>query len=180
VGPRAGLDAVEKRKNFFFNSHSGGSTRHVGHWMAYCTSPGWLWWWRIWWNVDLQGKPKYSEKTCPSTPLCPPQIPLDQNRARTRAAAVGSQRLTAWAMAWPREKTYSYREPNPGRTAYSSSLYRLSNSSSFISQHMKMETHHSVILVSLDEIRTFRTETQGWKPRACYWFQASTVIIYWY
>jgi hypothetical protein len=28
-------------------------------------------------------------------PLCPPQIPHDQNRARTRAAAVGSQRLAA-------------------------------------------------------------------------------------
>jgi hypothetical protein len=28
-------------------------------------------------------------------PLCPPQIPLDQTRSRTRAAAVGSQRLTA-------------------------------------------------------------------------------------
>jgi hypothetical protein len=28
-------------------------------------------------------------------PLCPPQISLDQTRARTRAAAVGSQRLTA-------------------------------------------------------------------------------------
>jgi hypothetical protein len=28
-------------------------------------------------------------------PLCPPQIPLDQTRARTRAAAMGSQRLTA-------------------------------------------------------------------------------------
>jgi hypothetical protein len=27
--------------------------------------------------------------------LCPPQIPLDQTRARTRAAAVGSQRLAA-------------------------------------------------------------------------------------
>jgi hypothetical protein len=27
--------------------------------------------------------------------VCPPQIPLDQTRARTRAAAVGSQRLTA-------------------------------------------------------------------------------------
>jgi hypothetical protein len=33
--------------------------------------------------------------------LCPPQIPLDQTRARTRAAAVGSQRLTAWSMARP-------------------------------------------------------------------------------
>jgi hypothetical protein len=28
-------------------------------------------------------------------PLCPPQIPRDQTRARTRAATVGSQRLTA-------------------------------------------------------------------------------------
>jgi hypothetical protein len=28
-------------------------------------------------------------------PFCPPQIPLDQTRAPTRAAVVGSQRLTA-------------------------------------------------------------------------------------
>jgi hypothetical protein len=33
--------------------------------------------------------------------LCPPQISHDLTRARTRAAAVGSQRLTAWAMAQP-------------------------------------------------------------------------------
>jgi hypothetical protein len=31
-------------------------------------SPGWLWWRRNWWN-DWQGKPKYSEKTCPSAAL---------------------------------------------------------------------------------------------------------------
>jgi hypothetical protein len=35
-----------------FFSHSGGlspagSTRHVGHWLAYCKCPEWLWWWRI-------------------------------------------------------------------------------------------------------------------------------------
>jgi hypothetical protein len=29
------------------------------------------------------------------TPFCPPQIPHDQTRPRTRAPAVGSQRLTA-------------------------------------------------------------------------------------
>jgi hypothetical protein len=40
-----------------------GSTRHVSHQLAYCTSPGWLWGWRIWWNDDWQGKLKYSEKT---------------------------------------------------------------------------------------------------------------------
>jgi hypothetical protein len=42
---------------------------HVGHWMAYCTCPGWLWLWRIWWNEDWQGKSKYSEKTCPIATL---------------------------------------------------------------------------------------------------------------
>jgi hypothetical protein len=34
-------------------------------------------------------------------PLCPPQIPHDLTWDRTRAAAVGSQWLTAWAMAQP-------------------------------------------------------------------------------
>jgi hypothetical protein len=34
-------------------------------------------------------------------PLCPPQIPHDLTWDRTRAAAVGSQLLTAWAMARP-------------------------------------------------------------------------------
>jgi hypothetical protein len=42
-----------------------------------------------------QGKPKYSEKSCPDTsPTC-------QTRARTRASAVGSQGLTASAIARP-------------------------------------------------------------------------------
>jgi hypothetical protein len=34
-------------------------------------------------------------------PLCSPQIPHDMAWARTPAAAVGSRRLTAWAMARP-------------------------------------------------------------------------------
>jgi hypothetical protein len=68
------LAGISVRRNyvklFFLNSHSGGgvqagSTRHVGHWMAYCTCPGW----RIWWYDDWHGKPKYSEKTCPSATL---------------------------------------------------------------------------------------------------------------
>jgi hypothetical protein len=45
-----------------------GSTRHVGHILAYCTWPGWLWGWRICWN-EWQGKPKYSEKSCPDATL---------------------------------------------------------------------------------------------------------------
>jgi hypothetical protein len=34
-------------------------------------------------------------------PLCPPQIPYDLTRTLTRAAAVGSRWLTAWATALP-------------------------------------------------------------------------------
>jgi hypothetical protein len=62
--------------------------------------PGWLWWWRIWWNKDWQGNRTTRRKPAPA-PLSPPQIPLDQTQARTRAAAVRSQRLTASAMARP-------------------------------------------------------------------------------
>jgi hypothetical protein len=45
-------------------------------------------------------------------PLCPPQIPHDQIRARTRVAAVGSQRLTAWAMARPLTHQHLLLAPN--------------------------------------------------------------------
>jgi hypothetical protein len=45
------------------------------------------------------GKGNRSTRRTPApTPLCPPQIPHDQTRARTRTAAVGSQRLNAWTM----------------------------------------------------------------------------------
>jgi hypothetical protein len=44
------------------------STRHCGHLMDYCVSPGWLRLWRNRWN-DWQGKQEYSEKTCPSAAL---------------------------------------------------------------------------------------------------------------
>jgi hypothetical protein len=51
-------------------------------------------------NCGWQGKPKYSEKTCPSAILSTTN-PTCQTRARNLAAAVGSQRLTASAMARP-------------------------------------------------------------------------------
>jgi hypothetical protein len=91
--------------DFFFNANIGGwsltgSSRNVGHQLAYCTCPGWLWGWTIWWNDDWQGKPKYTEKTCTSAMLSTTN-PTWSDRARSRAAAVGSQRLTAWAMARP-------------------------------------------------------------------------------
>jgi hypothetical protein len=50
-----------------------------------------------------QGKPKYSEKTCPDATLSTTN-PTYQTQARTRAAAVGCQRLTASAVARPAEK----------------------------------------------------------------------------
>jgi hypothetical protein len=39
--------------------------------LAYCTAPNyrWGWLWSNLWNEDWQGKPKYSEKTCPSATL---------------------------------------------------------------------------------------------------------------
>jgi hypothetical protein len=36
------------------------------------------------------------------------KIPHDETRTRTRAAAVGSQRITAWAMARPYDFTLRY------------------------------------------------------------------------
>jgi hypothetical protein len=71
--------------------------------LAYCASQGWYWrWlWRSRWNVDWLGKPKFSEKTCPSATFVHHKIPHDQTRVWTRVAAVGSRQLTAWAMARP-------------------------------------------------------------------------------
>jgi hypothetical protein len=103
---------------FFFFSFSGWgepeSTWYVGHCWPIVLAPDdrWWWLWSSWWNEDWQRKPKYSEKTCPSA-LCPPQIPHDLTWDRTRAAAVGSQRLTAWAMARPFVLSYYYEMFRP-------------------------------------------------------------------
>jgi hypothetical protein len=55
-------------------------------------------------GMNVRGNRSTRGKPAP-TPLCPPQIPLDQTRDGTRAAAVGSQRLTASAMARPHNST---------------------------------------------------------------------------
>jgi hypothetical protein len=44
---------------------------------------------------SLAGEIEVLGENLPAVPLCPPQIPLDQTWARTRAAVVGSQQLTA-------------------------------------------------------------------------------------
>jgi hypothetical protein len=48
----------------------------------------------------MQGNRSTRRKPTLAT-LCPPQIPLDQTGARTRAAAVGTQWLIDWTMARP-------------------------------------------------------------------------------
>jgi hypothetical protein len=80
-----------------------GSTRHVGHFWPIVPAPGDC--------EDVEfggiqiGRENRSTRRKPApAPLCIPQIPLDQIRARTLAAAVGSQRLTAWAMEQPLTK----------------------------------------------------------------------------
>jgi hypothetical protein len=51
--------------------------------------------WRLAAETEVLGE------NLPPAPLCPPQIPHDQTQARTQAAVVGSQWLTAWAMVQP-------------------------------------------------------------------------------
>jgi hypothetical protein len=51
--------------------------------------------------------------------LCPSHIPHEQTRAQTRAAAVGSQRITAWAMARPQTPTMLVS----GNAVYSLNIY---------------------------------------------------------
>jgi hypothetical protein len=89
----------------FFNWCSGGggwspigSTRHCRHQWLIVPAPG---------DYDdgeidgMTGRGSRSTRRKPAPmPLCPTQTP-NAARTRTRAAVVGSQRLTAWAMARP-------------------------------------------------------------------------------
>jgi hypothetical protein len=58
---------------FFFYYWWGGtkSTWYCGHFWPIVPAPDdrWGWLWSNWWNEDWQGKPKNSEKTCPSAIL---------------------------------------------------------------------------------------------------------------
>jgi hypothetical protein len=58
---------------FFFSFSGWGeteSTWYVGHFWSIVPAPDDRWWlWSSWRNEDWQGKPKYSEKTCPSATL---------------------------------------------------------------------------------------------------------------
>jgi hypothetical protein len=88
-----------------------GSTGHVGHQLACCTYPGWLWGWRIWWNDDWQGKPKYSEKTCPRATSSTTN-PTWPDRARTRAATVHEYLISMSNMHNYASVTTDYKKKN--------------------------------------------------------------------
>jgi hypothetical protein len=77
-----------------------GSTRHIDHFWPIVLAPGDCEDGEFGWMKLGRGNRSIRRKPAPS-PLCPPQIPLDQTRARTRTTTVGSQRLTAWATARP-------------------------------------------------------------------------------
>jgi hypothetical protein len=69
--------------------------------MAYCASPGRLWSITTTDKLEwLAGENRSTRRKPAPVPLCPPQTP-HAARTRTRAPAVGRQRLTAWATARP-------------------------------------------------------------------------------
>jgi hypothetical protein len=69
-----GNGGIASQFNFFFSFSGWGeteSTWYVGHCWPIVPAPDdrWWWLWSSWWNEGWQGKPKYSEKTCPSATL---------------------------------------------------------------------------------------------------------------
>jgi hypothetical protein len=79
-------------------------------------------------NGEMLGRGNWSTQRKPHpVSLCPPQILHDLTRARTRAAAVGRRRLTAWTMARP-----YLGLPCMHSTPHSSALHALPISSSLL------------------------------------------------
>jgi hypothetical protein len=58
-------------EGFSIASGVGLSPLYCGHFWPFVSAPDdrWGWLWSNWWNEDWQGKPKYSDKTCPSATL---------------------------------------------------------------------------------------------------------------
>jgi hypothetical protein len=63
--------SISSFKNLFFLFLVGWDrvSWYCGHYWPTVPAPDDRWWWRNWWNEDWQGKPKHSEKTCPSATL---------------------------------------------------------------------------------------------------------------
>jgi hypothetical protein len=96
-----------------------GSTRPLGHLLAYCTWPGGLCGWRIWWN-EWQGKPRYSEKTCPDATLSTtnPTWPDPGMNPGRRGGKPATNRLShgaAWFLAyspyWKKNRSRLMKSP---------------------------------------------------------------------
>jgi hypothetical protein len=88
--------------SFFFEGGVGQTQAWMPAFMlTYYAFPRWYEFGKRWWNDILTGKTEeLGEKPVP-VPLCPPQIPHELTRARTRSSAVRGRRLTAWAIARP-------------------------------------------------------------------------------
>jgi hypothetical protein len=71
--------------------------------------------------------------------LCPPQTPHDLTWLRTGAAAVGSQRLTAWATAWPMNRTENWWVSSDGDSALSDGRWLHRTTQSTADTHPNLE-----------------------------------------
>jgi hypothetical protein len=98
---------------YFFYSHSRGWSPYWVYsarrpLLAYCTCPGWLWWWRIWWNEDWQGNPKYSVKICSSATLSTtnPTWPDSGSNPGRRGGKPATNRLS-YGAATTRSKSWT-------------------------------------------------------------------------
>jgi hypothetical protein len=98
---RTFIDVIQ----YFFLTSLGGmrlSPCYAGHCWPIAPAPDdrWWWLWSGWWNEDWQGKPKYSEKTCPSVTLSTTN-PTWPDLGSNSGLRSGKPWLTAWAMARP-------------------------------------------------------------------------------
>jgi hypothetical protein len=81
----------------FFSWSETESTWYCGHCLASCTSLRWWWWlWSNRRNEDWHGKPKSSEKTCPSTtlPTTNPTWPDPSSNPGRRGGKPATNRLS--------------------------------------------------------------------------------------
>jgi hypothetical protein len=97
-------------------------------------------------------------------PLWPPQIPHDLTSDRTRAAAVGSQQLTAWAMARPKSIVHIKK----GDSEYIPTLLPSGCHSTFIwgkrnPSHPLLSTcQHAMILHQYGPCPAIRAQPTAW------------------
>jgi hypothetical protein len=92
-------------KFFFFSKLAGFDFGYCGHYWRIVPAPDdrWGWLWRNWWNEEWQGETEVLGENLPQSHFVHHKSHT-RPRVWTRAAIVGSQRLTAWAMARPDTK----------------------------------------------------------------------------